>query len=201
MTSPVILSIDTSTDQITVAICKGSKILLDQSLSAQQHHSRRLLKFIDACLKECNLEVNQIDAFASTSGPGSFTGVRTALGTMKALAFATGKPLIGIPTLLAMAYPHNEKFVVPVLEARKDYSYIAVFEKNKDEWKQTHMPSMVPTIDIQNHVPKGATLIGKGIHGKTLCELAFQKWKNKEFEDVFSAEPLYIQKTAAEGYV
>lgn len=207
--NPNILCVDTSTQTITVAICCGSTILVDRSEPANQHHSKRLLRLIDECLSEAKLKLNDIDAFASTSGPGSFTGVRTSLGTLKALAFSKQKPLIGIPTLLAMVHPFSNDIVVPVLDARRDFVYIGQFHRKNNAWVEKTVPSMIPTNQLPSHIPPNAKVIGHQtgnsefdhIHGKTLCEIALQKYINKEFEDVFASEPLYIQKTAAEGYV
>lgn len=209
MSDPIILAVDTSTQTITVAICKGKEVLVDQSEPANQHHSKRLLKLIDECLAQANLQLNEIDAFATTIGPGSFTGVRTALGTVKALAYSNNKPLIGIPTLLAMVYPHDHTLVVPVLDARKDFVYVGQFQKTNHQWVEVKKPFMIATVELSANIPVGARAIGHQtgnsefdhIHGKTLCEISRQKFINNEFEDIFSVEPLYIQKTAAEGYV
>ncbi len=206
---PTILCVDTSTQTITVAICCGKKILVDRSEPANQHHSKRLLRLIDECLNEARLKLTEIDAFASTTGPGSFTGVRTSLGTLKTLAYSKQKPLIGIPTLLAMAHPFSNDIVVPVLDARKDFVYVGQFHRKNNEWIEITIPSMIPISELSSYIPANAKVIGQQtgnsefdyIHGKTLCEIAFQKYMNREFEDVFASEPLYIQKTAAEGYV
>ena len=209
MSDPLILAVDTSTQTITVAICKGKEILVDRSEPANQHHSKRLLKLIDECLTQANIKLDKVDAFATTIGPGSFTGVRTALGTIKALAFSNNKPLIGIPTLLAMVHAIDHPIVVPVLDARRDFVYVGQFQKTNNQWTEAKKPSMIATVELSANIPAGARAIGHQtgnsefdhIHGKTLCEISLQKFINNEFEDIFSVEPLYIQKTAAEGYV
>ncbi|MEZ4845445.1 MAG: tRNA (adenosine(37)-N6)-threonylcarbamoyltransferase complex dimerization subunit type 1 TsaB [Bdellovibrionota bacterium] len=200
---PVILAIDTSTSNIVVGICRGNEILCDETFKTDQHQSKHVLGFIDACLRKNNLTLQNVDSFATTSGPGSFTGVRICLGTMKALAFSLSKPLIGIPTLEAMAHAHTGK-VAPTLEARKDFVYIASYENTDGELRLTSEPKMVPALEMASHAPSGAKIINSKsspICGKTLCEIALRRYSRQQFEDVFSVEPLYIQKTAAEGYV
>lgn len=209
MSDPIILAIDTSTEKMTVAICRGKEILLEETRE-ERHHSRHLLQFIDQCLSQVKLSHRDIDAFAATIGPGSFTGVRTGLGTIKSLAFSNSKPLIGIPTLLAMAYPCDPtKIIAPVLEARKGFVYTGQFQNQNNAWIEIQPASMMSLEDFHKHTPASAFVVGrfdgnsefKAIYGKTLCEISLQKFINKEFEDVQTVEPLYIQKTAAEGYV
>ncbi len=227
MQDPIILAVDTSTSDIHIGICKGTSILLTETFPAIQDHSRLLLTTIENCLKKINLTVQQIDVFASTIGPGSFTGVRTGLGIIKGLAFSLKKPIISISTLQALAHPCTEyNLVVPVLDARKDSLYAAVYEKSGSTWREVQTPQMIEAHNIRTLTKQPAHLIGKAgrtyaslspdflgpalmlgnsnfdtIHGKTLCEIAHQKYLQQQFEDVSSLELLYIQKTAAEGYV
>ena len=201
--NPAILAIDTSTSNIVVGICRGSEILCDETFETDQHQSKHVLGFIDECLQKADLKLQDIDAFTSTIGPGSFTGIRICLGTMKALAFSLNKPLIGIPTLEAMAHTQMGK-VAPTLQARKDFVYIASYENADGEPRLISEPKMVPTADMASHVPSGTKIINSKssrIYGKHLCDIALQKYFRQQFVDVFSVEPQYIQKTAAEGYV
>jgi tRNA threonylcarbamoyladenosine biosynthesis protein TsaB len=226
MNDPTILCVDTSTDQITVAICRGKEILVDISSPAEKHHSRRLLKLIDECFHKANITLNDVDAFATTTGPGSFTGLRTSLGTLKGLVFSMNKPLIGIPTLVAMIYPCEMEVVVPVIHARRGFVYTGLFEKIDGKWREIEGANMKSIEELSKFIPTMATVIGMDSHkylteypelfpaslkvgnskfdyicGTTLCEISHQKFIDKEFEDIFSIEPIYIQKTAAEGYV
>ena len=208
MNSPVILAIDTATDNMTVAVCRDDQILVDETVK-DKHQAKHLLQMIDRCLKKAKLELANIDAFATTKGPGSFTGIRTSLGTIKGLAYAFSKPIIAIPTMEAMVYPCDRKTtIVPTLPARKDFIYMAIFESKQNKWVETTPVSMIPTAELSQKTPNGALIIGSEgnskfdhVYGTNLCKISLEKYKNKEFEDVFSLEPLYIQKTAAEGYV
>lgn len=220
--SATILSIDTSTENIVIAISRDGETLLDERHAAEQNHSRKLIKLIDDGLKKTSLNLVDIDAFACTTGPGSFTGLRTGLGTIKGFCYALQKPLIGVPTLYAMAYPCIEYgTIAPVLEAKKDFVYTAIFQYVNEEWIEKTPTQMIPVQNLpdQSHpvVYIGATckkynsffpekaIFGNSkfdsICGKTLTDIAYRKYTLNEWEDVQSLEPLYIQKTAAEGYV
>ncbi len=220
--SATILSIDTSTENIVIAISRDGEVLLDERHAAEQNHSRKLIKLIDDALKKISLNLVDIDAFACTTGPGSFTGLRTGLGTIKGFCYTLRKPLIGIPTLRAMAHPCTEyETVIPVLEAKKDFVYTAVFQRSNGEWLEKTPAQMIPVQNLQepsqttayigsackkysSFFPKNA-MFGNSkfdfICGKTLTDIAYRKYTLNEWEDVQSLEPLYIQKTAAEGYV
>jgi tRNA threonylcarbamoyladenosine biosynthesis protein TsaB len=142
--NPVILAIDTSTTNIVVGICRGEEILCDETLACDQHQSKHLLTFIDNCLKMTKLKLQDVDAFATTTGPGSFTGVRICLGTMKALAFSLNKPLIGIPTLHAMAATCDpSKTIIVTLSARKGYVYSATYQQRNEAWIEIAQAKMV----------------------------------------------------------
>lgn len=208
MKDPIILSIDTSTDQMTAVISRGNKILVNES-HTERHQVQKLLRLIDTCLEKCSISLNDIDAFATTKGPGSFTGVRTAMGTIKSLAYSTSKPLIAISTLEAMVHPCDRKTpVVATLPARTDYIYMGVFEFTSDQWHKVTPACMIPAKELRSQIPANSLIVGsmanskfEGIYGTSLSEISLKKYTNKEFEDVFTLEPLYIQKTAAEGYV
>ena len=84
---------------------------------------------IDGVLRSARPELSDVDAFAVALGPGSFTGLRIGLSTVKGLAFATGRPVAGVPTLDALAWslPFCAHPVCPVLDARKNEVYAAVY--------------------------------------------------------------------------
>lgn len=139
--------------------------------------------------------------------PDLSQGIRTSLGTIKALSFSTQKPFIGISTLLAMVHPlQKSTLATAVLEARKDFVYVCNFEKKNHLWNPIDHPQMISTSCLKDFILNGSTIVGidsksELIRGKTLCEIALQKFNDGDFEDALTVEPVYIQKTAAEGYV
>jgi tRNA threonylcarbamoyladenosine biosynthesis protein TsaB len=124
-----ILAVETSTLTGGTALLEGDTVVAECRLSLAVTHSERLLPAVDHVLQASGLRLADVDALAVSVGPGSFTGLRIGLSTMKGLAFATGKPLCGIPTLDALAWglPFAESPVCPILDAKKGEVYCALY--------------------------------------------------------------------------
>ena len=99
---PLILSIETSTTICSVAVHQDGVLISLKELNESGAHSEKLMGMIDSVLLEADLEYAQLDALAVSEGPGSYTGLRIGVSTAKGLAYALGKPLIGINTLQAI---------------------------------------------------------------------------------------------------
>ncbi len=91
-------------------------------------HSEILLPLLENALKQYGADIKDIDLFAVSAGPGSFTGVRIGAATIKGLAFAEGKPCAGVSALEAMARNVGRGYVCPVMDARRDQFYTAIFK-------------------------------------------------------------------------
>jgi tRNA threonylcarbamoyladenosine biosynthesis protein TsaB len=104
-------------------------LIAEVRLNIKSTHSERLMTEIDHVLKQSGLEISDIDAFALTIGPGSFTGLRIGLSTVKGFSYATGKPIVSVPTLEALAWNfHYCRYpVCTMLDARKKEVYAALF--------------------------------------------------------------------------
>jgi tRNA threonylcarbamoyladenosine biosynthesis protein TsaB len=101
---PLILSIDTATLGGSVCLTRSTTLLAARVGDPAVSHSNSLLKDIDASLGEAEVSLNDLDLLAAASGPGSFTGLRIGLATVKALAATLRVPCVGIPTLYAVAH-------------------------------------------------------------------------------------------------
>jgi tRNA threonylcarbamoyladenosine biosynthesis protein TsaB len=125
-----ILAIDTSTSMATVAITSDEKILSESVFSTDRTLSARLIPEIERLLTISGLVIADIDLFASSIGPGSFTGVRGGVATIQGLALATGKPCAGFSSLalLSMNFPFSSHLVSPLLDARKSEVYAALYD-------------------------------------------------------------------------
>jgi tRNA threonylcarbamoyladenosine biosynthesis protein TsaB len=110
-----------------VALLDGEALVAEQRSSVGVTHSERLLLAIDRGLAAAGWQLRDVGLLAVAIGPGSFTGLRIGVATMKGLAFATGAPLVGVPTLDALAWtlPYAAWPVCPVLDARKHEVYTA----------------------------------------------------------------------------
>src|ERR1044072_8567602 len=100
----VVLSLETATMGGSVFLGRGTSELAARVGDPQVSHSNSLLTDIDAVLKEAGLELNDVEGFVCAAGPGSFTGLRIGLATLKALAATLDRPCVGIPTLEAVAH-------------------------------------------------------------------------------------------------
>ncbi|HOV93674.1 MAG TPA: tRNA (adenosine(37)-N6)-threonylcarbamoyltransferase complex dimerization subunit type 1 TsaB [Spirochaetales bacterium] len=111
-----------------------SQIFCAESREAVKH-SEILLPLIEACLAKAELEIEDIDLVACTSGPGSFMGLRIGMATAKGLALARSTPWVCLPTLdtLAAEFVNSESLVVPVIDARKKRVYAALYWKGARE--------------------------------------------------------------------
>ncbi|HET9526253.1 MAG TPA: tRNA (adenosine(37)-N6)-threonylcarbamoyltransferase complex dimerization subunit type 1 TsaB [Pyrinomonadaceae bacterium] len=103
MSRPLILSVETATLAGSVAIARGDEILGVVSGDAGVSHSNTLLGDIDQLLTQTQLALREIDLFAVATGPGSFTGLRIGIATIKALSATLDRPVAGVPTLEAVA--------------------------------------------------------------------------------------------------
>jgi tRNA threonylcarbamoyladenosine biosynthesis protein TsaB len=126
-----ILAIDTSTMLGGVAIMEDSSgLIAEVRLNVKSTHSERLMTTINSALRLAAITLQDIDAFAVAIGPGSFTGLRIALSTVKGLSYATRKPIISVPTFEALAwhFPYCRYPVCTMLDARKKEVYVALFQ-------------------------------------------------------------------------
>ena len=124
-----ILMIDTSGPACGVAIAQAGRIVCELQLTSGRTHSQRVMPMVDTALEMCELTPADIDVFGAVVGPGSFTGVRIGVSTVKALAQATGKPCLGVDALEALA-ANAESFggvICPILDARAQQVYGAMF--------------------------------------------------------------------------
>lgn len=124
-----ILGVDTSSKVATAAVCDEDKIICEFELNNKMTHSQTIMPIIDECLKKSELTVEDIDLFAVAQGPGSFTGLRIGVTTVKGLAHAVNKPVVGVNTLEALAYnlPYCPYLISPIMDARREEVYNAIY--------------------------------------------------------------------------
>ncbi|MBI3377547.1 MAG: tRNA (adenosine(37)-N6)-threonylcarbamoyltransferase complex dimerization subunit type 1 TsaB [Nitrospirae bacterium] len=125
-----ILAIDTSTMLGGIAILDESLLIAESRLNVRSTHSERLMTEIERCLKQSGIKISDIDVFAVATGPGSFTGLRIGVSTVKGFSYATGKQIVSVPTLEALAwnFPYSKYPVCTMLDARKKEVYAALFK-------------------------------------------------------------------------
>ena len=124
-----ILAIESTGKTAGIAIADGKKILGSINLNSGYTHSQTLLPMIDNLLGELDMNSDQIEYVACSSGPGSFTGIKIGVATAKAFAHALDIPIIDVPTLDAMALNifAPDKIIIPIMDARRNQIYGAIY--------------------------------------------------------------------------
>jgi len=210
----LILGIDTSTKICTCSIFDSENgVIAETSLSVKKNHSNIVMPIIDNLFKISDLNINDIDKIAVAIGPGSFTGVRIALGIAKGLAMALNKPLIAVNELdiLEAIADGNENETIPLIDARKE----RVYYKYQNTYVDDYLINLISTFDKNKKyvfVGDGATnyenilkdnlgdnaiilpMYNAFPRASVLCELAL----NKEEANIYTLEPEYISKSRAE---
>jgi tRNA threonylcarbamoyladenosine biosynthesis protein TsaB len=125
-----ILAVDTTTPHGSVAVLDDDRLLAEIGIASVTTHSSRLLSSIDLLLESVGLDIRAVEGFAVTPGPGSFTGIRIGLSTVKSFAFASNRPVAPVSSLRALAWKFRESpvFAAPMLDAKKGEIYAALFE-------------------------------------------------------------------------
>ena len=224
--APVILALETGTTCGSLALVAEDRTLAEYSLNTSTTHSRRLLSGIDWLLAQCELSWPRIAAIAVGLGPGSFTGLRIALSTAKGLCMAAEKPLIGVPTLtgLASQFPFSSLPICPVVDARKNEIYTALYRCNRQGIPEKTTEFMVIKPErLQEFITTPTLLVGDGLplYGQMLKELlgesaclappeisfaraasigsaAWHLFRQGSFLDPATAVPIYVRASDAE---
>jgi len=127
-----VLAIETSTMAGSVALVDGDELVSEYLLNIDITHSERLLLAIDCVTQDSKISIDKVDGFAVSVGPGSFTGLRIGVSTIKGLAYAANKPVVGISTLDALAenISFTDYLTCPILDARKKQVYTALYNRD-----------------------------------------------------------------------
>ncbi len=163
-----ILAFDTTSPQGSLALLEDNELLGEITLAGAKSPSFYLLKSIDFLLNLFSLAINEIEGYAVAAGPGSFTGIRVGLSSVKALALASGRPIAPISALKALAYKVISTEGSPVavmMDAKKGEVFAAFFEgKNCEELREIVPEGAYKPQEFLNFLPNGKKiyLIGSG---------------------------------------
>lgn len=221
-----ILAIETSTMLGGVAIMDDSEgLIIEMKLHVKSTHSERLMTEVEHALSQADMSISDMDVFGVAIGPGSFTGLRIGLSTVKGFSYATGKPIVSVPSLEAFAwnFPYSAHPVCTMFDARKKEAYAAVFR-----WENGGFVRLVPELSISPvdllkclngtvlFAGEGAQLYRDliiGIAGEqalfpprhsmvpspaNVAYLGLKKALEGDFSEPVSLVPLYIRKSEAE---
>jgi len=215
----LILSIETSTTECSVAISDKGKVVVYEKLFLEKSHANLLTLAIESVASHANIELADLDAIAVSKGPGSYTGLRIGVSTAKGLCYALDKPLIAINTLKAMAdevncFNTHNMLLSPMIDARRMEVYTALFDADLNEIKGTSAKildehSFDETLESTNVLffGNGSNKFQELVQNKTAAHfidnvspsadavgrLAFESFNNGTFEDVAYFEPFYLK--------
>lgn len=192
-----ILALDTSSLVSSVALVNPTTLLAELTIQIRKTHSEQLMPHIAQLLEFAGIKPNELEAIAVSIGPGSFTGLRIGLATAKAIAYAQDKPLVGVPTLDALAYSCTVPgvMVMPLLDAQKDNVYYAVYR-----WQGNTLETIEPAA-VGNIDETLARLCAASVPVLTMGEAAVQYAdKLKTYPGLIAAPPhLTIPRAANVG--
>ena len=223
----LVLSVDSSYSTVTCALIKDDKILAEINLNDKKQHSVILMRLIDSILKEYEIDINDIDAFIISRGPGSFTGLRIGMATLKGLAFASKKPLISVSTLDALAYNSIsfQGIICPIMDALRDNIYTCLYKNennnltplikeqclNINELVTILKEQTLPIIFVGDGVAKHKEFLQENIpnsffapnhsnfpKASSVGELGIKKINDGVIENIDSINPIYLRKSQAE---
>lgn len=223
-----ILSVDSATKSATCALFDDNNLLGEITFNYKKQHSIILMTIIDNLLKNTDSKVNEIDGFVVSKGPGSFTGLRIGMATIKGLCTGTNKNFISISSLDTLAYNlcYTDGIICPVLNALRGNVYTALYEFQGDNLKRTTdymIVSMDELLEKLKSENKPVSFIGEAeelfkekiissnlaalrfapshlnvVNAASLGRLGLEKLKKGEHDDLFTSAPLYIRKSQAE---
>ncbi len=220
-----ILALDTATTSCSVAVTDEGSVCAESTTHKNQTHSKHLMEMIDSVLKNAGLGVGDMDGFAVTIGPGSFTGLRIGISTIKGLAFAVDKPVVGISSLETLAWQSADRahLIGPLLDARKAQVYCATYRFSEDRLvEQTPACAEEPEGFVRK-IKEPCMFIGSGaelyrqriksilgemahfaphdqniIKAASIAFLSMKRFKAGDTDGVADLIPHYIRKSDAE---
>ena len=161
----LILGIDTSSPTGSVALIENDYVISESLVNSSQRYSDKLLIEVDALFNSSKIELNQIDGFVITTGPGSFTGLRVGMSFVKGLILATQKPFASVNTLDAYAetVQPGPYAICPILDARKKEVYTALYNSGNGLCERETPDQAIKPGELCNQINKPTVFVGNGI--------------------------------------
>ncbi len=220
-----ILAVDTATTSCSVAIVDNTSLLSEFTLAKEETHSKHLMDMIKAALRISGLNFSDLDGFAVTRGPGSFTGLRIGISTIKGLAVASEKPVVGVSSLEALAFQvsYSRDLICPILDARRGEVYFSRYRFLNGHLKKQTKERVAPPDQAVEDLNESCLFVGNGallykemilekmgelasfaplikntIRASTMAYLSMAKFENNDTDDIEKILPYYIRKSDAE---
>lgn len=210
-----ILSLDTSTQNCSVALHENGQVITQELVDEEGSHSRSLTLLIEKVMKTAGRTLAELSAVAVSNGPGSYTGLRIGLATAKGICFALDKPLICLPTLRVLASAVDApagSLLLPMLDARRMEVYAAVYTAALEEvspqeahiLNQESFQTFAPVVAFGNGSAKwqescthsSITFLDGPLlpEAQYMGKLAHEAFLNQKFENLVTKEPDYLKE-------
>lgn len=174
-----ILALDTSALTATVAVADENKVYGEMSFTTALNHSQTIMPMVDDLLKKLDFTLNDIDLYACSCGPGSFTGLRIGIGTIKGLGFGSGKKVAGVCTLEALAHniPFSSHIIAPIMDARRNQVYNALYKFQDGNLICIKEPRATAVEELAKELGGETVFVGDGVlvYRDKLAELMGKK--------------------------
>ena len=212
----LILGISTSSNIASVAISKDTECIKELNINNNKTHSETLVPLINELLNETNVKLQDIDLIASDNGPGSFTGIRIGISTVKAIAESLNIPVVAVSSLEGLAYNINSsECICSLIDARNNQVYCGLFDSNHTLIGNYMADDINAVLKVINQT-KNVTFVGDGavahkgllninnfrsdnlLHAKNINLCAFNKFSKGEILSADSILPMYLRKSQAE---
>ncbi len=220
-----VLALETATMAGSIAIVDDKDLIGEVKININVAHAERLMNSVDWLLKTSSVSIKEIDAFAISIGPGSFTGLRIGISTVKGFSYATRKPIVPISTLDAFAgtLPFCTYLICPMLDARKNEVYTGLYKWEDDLCRKVIPENAISPGDFLKVIKEPTVFMGDGAKkyknliidtlqtnaifapaakmspsASSVAEIAIEKLKEGITADPVSLTPFYIRKSEAE---
>jgi len=158
------LAIETSTQQLGVAVADDDRLVSSYALLAENPHAVELPDALRRVLKAARTTLAQVEAITVDIGPGSFTGLRIGLAFVKALAFPRKTPVVGVPSLdvLAANLPFASRLVCPLLDAKQKNIYGALYRVDENSPRRQTDYLLAPVEELLSQIKEPVIFLGDG---------------------------------------
>lgn len=224
----LVLAIESSSHVAGAAVADDNKVISEFTLNRGLTHSESLMTLLDNVMKMGDVDVADIDLFAASKGPGSFTGLRIGIATIKGLAQAVDKPVIGVNTLDGLAYniQYADHLICPIMDARRQQVYTSLYEYVDGRLSRLEEYMAIPLDELMEDLLKRdreVIFLGDGVgvyrevieermkgqalfvpapfreqRASSIASIAIDLAKRGHVEDFRHLTPFYLRKSQAE---
>lgn len=219
-----ILAIDTSSEICSTSILEDDNVIDENNLDNGKTHSENLMPLVEEVLSRNSIKLADIDLIACSVGPGSFTGIRIGVSSVKAIAEVLGVPVAAVTSLETLSknvnsQEYDDVTIVSLIDARNSQVYCGIFDKNnnkKEEYIADSIESVITKLERYSNI----IFVGNGalVHKEILTskfenarfeenykqsainvgKIGFKKFKENDFLNADTINPIYLRKSQAE---